>query len=40
MNTNVFNSKTKEVENKIPDHTKYVATPELKKFAGSLLDLE
>ena len=32
MTTNVLNTKVSEVENKIPDHAKYITTQEFKKL--------
>ena len=32
MTTNVLNIKISEVENKIPDHAKYITTPEFNKL--------
>ena len=37
-NTTVLNTKIGEVENKIPDHAKYITIPEFNKFAGILFD--
>ena len=38
MTTTVLNTKTGKVENKIPNHAKYITTPESNKFADSILD--
>ena len=38
MTTAVFNTKIVEVENKIPDQAKCIATLEFDKFAGSIFD--
>ena len=40
MTTTVFNTKFGEIENKIPDHAKYISTPEFNKFAFSVIDTE
>ena len=32
--TSVLNTNTNEVENKIPDHTKYITTPEFNKLTA------
>ena len=32
MMTTVFNTKISEVENKYPDHAKFITTPELNKL--------
>ena len=34
MTTNVLNTKINEVENKIPNHDKYITTPEFNKLAA------
>ena len=34
MNKTVLNKKTNEVENKIPNHDKYITTPEFNKLAA------
>ena len=38
MTATVLNTKIGEVENKIPDHAKYITTFESNKFAGSVFD--
>ena len=34
VNTTILNIKTSEVENKIPNHDKYITTPEFNKLAA------
>ena len=34
MNTTVPNTSSNEVENKIPDHAKYITTPEFNKLTA------
>ena len=34
MNKTVLNKKTDEVENKIPNHDKYITTPEFNKLTA------
>ena len=38
MTVSVLNTKIVEVENNIPGHAKYITTPEVNKFAGSIFD--
>ena len=38
VTTAILNTKISEVENKIPDHAKYIATIESDKFASSIFD--
>ena len=40
VTASVVNTKTDEVENKIHDHTKYITTPKVNKFAGSISNME
>ena len=38
VTVSVLNTKIVEVENNIPGHAKYITTPEVNKFAGSIFD--
>ena len=38
VTTTVLNTKIAEVENEMPDHAKYVTTPEFNKFSGSIFN--
>ena len=38
MTTTAPDTKVGEVENEIPDHAKYITTPEFNKFAGAIID--
>ena len=38
MTTPVLNTKISEVENKIPNHDKYITTPEFSKFTATDFD--
>ena len=38
VTTNAPDTKVGEVENKVPDHAKYITTREFNKFAGTKID--
>ena len=38
MTNTALNTKIDEVENKVPDHAKYVSTPEFIKVAGKVFN--
>ena len=38
VTNNSFKTKIKEIEDKIPDHDKYINTNEFNKFSGAIFD--